>query len=141
MLSGLRHLTVRGGDHNNGAIHVRGTCDHVLDVIGVTGAVNVCVMSGVGRVFDVGSRNGDTTLALFRRLVDGAILEELCVALFGLSLGDGGCESCLILLVSYDLMARGKGMVVYLSVINVADGPYVQSARVYWDVIDRAYQC
>jgi hypothetical protein len=60
-------------------------------------------MSVVGRVLDVGGCNGDTTLALFGCLVDGAILEKLGVALLGLSLGDGGCEGSLLLLVSEDV--------------------------------------
>lgn len=49
----------------------------------------------IGRVLDVGGRNRDTTLSLFRGLVDRAILEELRVALLGLTLGDGCCEGCL----------------------------------------------
>jgi hypothetical protein len=92
VLTGLGHLTIRRGDDNDGAVHVGSTCNHVLDVIGVTRAVDVRVVAVVGRVLDVGGRNSDTTLSLFGRLVDGAILEELCVALFCLSLGDGCCE-------------------------------------------------
>ena len=67
-----------------------GTSDHVLDVIGVTGTVDVRVMSVLCRVLDVCSRYGDTTLPLFRRLVDRAIVEEVGKPLLGLSLGDSG---------------------------------------------------
>jgi hypothetical protein len=58
----------------------------------VTGAVDVGVVAGVGLVFDVGGGDGNTTLALFGSLVDGAIVEEVGKALFCLSLGDGCCE-------------------------------------------------
>ena len=78
------HLTVRSGNDNDGAVHVCCTRNHVLDVISVTGAVNVGIMSVIGGVLDVGGGDGDTTLSLFRSLVDGAILKELGVALGGL---------------------------------------------------------
>jgi hypothetical protein len=97
----------------------------------VTGAVDVGVMSGVGRVLDVGSCDGDTTLALFRCLVDGAILEELCVALLGLSLGDGGCEGGLCQLVSMVRGMRRQKAVLYLSVIDVTDGSCIYLARAF----------
>ena len=58
----------------------------------MTGAVDVGIVAGVGLVLDVGGGDGDTTLALLRRLVDGTVLEELGVALLGLTLCDGGCE-------------------------------------------------
>lgn len=88
MFSRLRHLTVGSSDDNDGTVHVGGTCDHVLDVIGVTGAVDVGIMSVVRRVFDVCRRNGNTTFSLFRCLIDGAIFEEVCQPLLGLSLRD-----------------------------------------------------
>jgi hypothetical protein len=62
----------------------------------VTGAVDVGIVAGVGLVLDVGGGDGDTTLALLRRLVDGTVLEELGVALLGLTLCDGGCEGGLV---------------------------------------------
>jgi hypothetical protein len=90
MLTGLGHLTIGRGNDDDGAVHVGGTSNHVLDVIGVTRAVDVGIVAVVGRVLDVGSRNGDTTGALLRSLVDSAILEEVGEALLGLALGDGG---------------------------------------------------
>jgi hypothetical protein len=49
-------------------------------------------MPVVGGVLDVCGGNGDTTLALLRSLVDGAIVEVCGIALLGLALGDGSCE-------------------------------------------------
>ena len=93
MLSGLGHLTIGSSNDNDSTVHVGGTSNHVLDVIGVTRAVDVGVMSVVGRVLNVSSGNGDTTLSLLRSLVNGTILEEVGKALLGLSLGDGSRES------------------------------------------------
>ena len=96
MLTGLGHLTIGGSDDNDGTVHVGGTSNHVLDVIGVTRAVDVRVVAVLGRVLDVGSRNGDTTSALLRSLVDGTIVEEVGKALLGLAFGDGSGQSGLM---------------------------------------------
>lgn len=95
MLTGLGHLTIRGGDDNNGTVHVGSTSNHVLDVISVARAIDVRVVAVIGRVLNVSSGDGDTSLSLLRSLVDGTILEEVGIALLGLSLGDGGRESSL----------------------------------------------
>jgi hypothetical protein len=117
------HLAVRGSNDNDGTVHVGSTRDHVLDVIGVTGAVDVGVVAVVGLVLDVGGRDGDTTLALLGSLVNGAILEELGVALLGLALGDGSSEGCLY------AISLGSGEAVEgeanLAVVDVADGTWV----------------
>lgn len=44
---------------------------------------------------NVGSRDGNTTLALLRGLVNGGIVEEVGKALRGLVLGDGGSQGSL----------------------------------------------
>lgn len=107
MLTGLWHLSVRGGNDNDGSVHVGGTSNHVLNVIGVTWAVDVGVMAGVGGVLNVSSGDSDTTLALFWSLVDGVVGKEVGEALVGLSLGDGSSEGG-------------------LSVIDVANGTLVR---------------
>ena len=92
----------------------------------MTGAVDVSIVAVVGLVLDVGGGDGDTTLALLRRLVDGAVLEELGVALLGLTLGDGGCERCLwAISVCSCGGARGAKEALYLSVIDVTNGTCV----------------
>jgi hypothetical protein len=74
MLTSLRHLTIGGTHDENGTIHLiqvaevssadnaltvksptnlRGTSDHVLDVIGVARAVNVSIVTVIGFVLDM----------------------------------------------------------------------------------------
>jgi hypothetical protein len=78
MLAGLGHLTVGSSDDDDGAVHVGGSGNHVLDVIGVTGTVDVRVVTVVCRVLDVCCRDGDTTFPLLGSLVNGAIVQEAC---------------------------------------------------------------
>jgi hypothetical protein len=70
VLLGLRHRAVGGGDHEDRAVHLSGAGDHVLDVVGVTGAVDVRVVTLLGLVLDVRDRDRDAALTLLGRLVD-----------------------------------------------------------------------
>ena len=45
VLLGLRHRSIGGRYNQNRAVHLRRAGDHVLDVVGVTGAVNVRVVT------------------------------------------------------------------------------------------------
>ena len=75
MLLGLRHWSVSCSYYKNRAVHLSSTGDHVLDVVGVAWAVNVCVVTLLGLVLDVCDRDCDTALTLFRCLID---LVERC---------------------------------------------------------------
>jgi hypothetical protein len=56
--------------HEDRAVHLGGAGDHVLDVVGVAGAVHVRVVA-VGRlVLDVRGVDGDAARFFFRRRVD-----------------------------------------------------------------------
>jgi hypothetical protein len=66
----LGHRAVSGGAHQNGAVHLGGSGDHVFDVVGVAGAVHVGVVT-VGRfVFDVGGIDRNTARFCLRRCVN-----------------------------------------------------------------------
>ena len=77
VLLGLRHRTVGGRHDQDRAVHLRRTRDHVLDVVGVPGAVDVRVVTRLGLVLDVRDRDRDTPLPLLGRLVD--LVERLGV--------------------------------------------------------------
>ena len=70
VLARLRHRAVGGRDHEDGAVHLRRTGDHVLDVVGVTRGVDVRVVALLGLVLDVRDVDRDTTSLLLGRLVD-----------------------------------------------------------------------
>jgi hypothetical protein len=70
VLTRLRHRAVGGRDHQDRAVHLRGAGDHVLDVIGVPGAVDVCVVPVGGLVLDVRGCDRDPARLLLRRVVD-----------------------------------------------------------------------
>ena len=70
VLARLRHGAVGGGHDQDGAVHLRRTGDHVLDVVGVPGAVDVRVVALGGFVFDVRGVDGDAAGLFFRRRVD-----------------------------------------------------------------------
>src|SRR5437588_3835106 len=59
MLARLGHGTVVGGDDEDGAVHLGRAGDHVLDVVGVAGAVDVGVVPLGRLVLDVGHGDGD----------------------------------------------------------------------------------
>ena len=58
VLTSLRHRTVRRRHHQDGAVHLRRAGDHVLDVVGVPGAVDVRVVPILRLVLDVRGRDG-----------------------------------------------------------------------------------
>ena len=69
VLLGLRQAVGRR-DHEDRAVHLRRTGDHVLDVVGVPGAVDVRVVPLLGLVLDVRDRDRDAASLLLGRLVD-----------------------------------------------------------------------
>src|SRR5690606_32951472 len=84
VLAGLRHRAVSSGNHQDRAVHLGSTGDHVLHVVSVTRAVDVSIVTGIGFVFDVRGRNRDAALALSRGLVDVSEIDSSA-----LHLGDG----------------------------------------------------
>ena len=70
MLARLRHGAVGRRHHQNRAVHLRRARDHVLDVVGVAGAIHVRVVPLRRLVLHVRHRDRDTTSLFFRRIVD-----------------------------------------------------------------------
>src|SRR5205807_3745954 len=61
----LGHRSIRGAHYQDGPVHLGGAGDHVLDVVGMPGAVDVRVVALLGFVLQVGDGDGDAALALF----------------------------------------------------------------------------
>ena len=70
VLARLRHRAVGGRAHQDRAVHLRRAGDHVLDVVGVPGAVDVRVVAVGGLVLDVRGVDRDAARLFFRRRVD-----------------------------------------------------------------------
>ena len=70
VLARLRHRAVSRRNHQDRAVHLRRAGNHVLDVVGVTRAVNVRVVTVRRLVFDVRGVDRDAARLLFRRRVN-----------------------------------------------------------------------
>src|SRR3989449_8874449 len=70
---------ITGAAQMDGAIHLGGAGDHVLNIVGMTGAVDVGVVALLGLILQVSDGDGDAALALFGRfvnLVKGRVLGQ-----------------------------------------------------------------
>src|SRR5579883_2341467 len=77
VLARLRHRTIRSSYHQNRTVHLRRAGAHVLDVVGVSRAVHVRIVPVRRLVLDVRGGDRDTTLALFRRIINRIKRPEL----------------------------------------------------------------
>ena len=63
-------LSFRGGDHQNGAISLRGTGDHVLDEISVAGSVDDGEVVFFGLEFPEGDIDGDSSFSFGLKFIE-----------------------------------------------------------------------
>ena len=117
VLAGLRHRAVSGRDDEDGAVHLRGTRDHVLHEVGVAGAINVRIVALFGLILNVSDRDRDD----LGSVADGAAFSDVRVSLY-LSEAFAGLDG-------KDCGRRGG-----FAVVDVADGANV-------DVRFRAFEC
>ncbi len=88
VLAGLRHRPVGRRHHQDRAVHLRRSRDHVLHVVGVARAVDVRIVAVLRLVLDVRRRDRDPALALLRSLVDLVVRRERRPAGLRQHLGD-----------------------------------------------------
>ena len=77
VLPGLRHRAVHRREQQDGAVHLRRPGDHVLDVIGVAGTVDVGVVPARRLVLDVAGDDGDGLVLVPHRAALGDVLVGL----------------------------------------------------------------
>ena len=70
VFTGLRHWAVSCGYYEDSAVHLSCTGDHVLYIVSVPWAVNVCIVTGSGFVFNGGGVDGNTTCCFFGCFID-----------------------------------------------------------------------
>jgi len=102
----LGHGAVRSTHHEDGAINLRGTGDHVLDVVTVSWAVHVRVVPLRRLVLHVRNGNRDPARLLFRRVVNRIKRPKVRPALQRQRLAD-------------------RRRQCRLAVVNVADCPHI----------------
>jgi hypothetical protein len=73
----LRHGAVGRSHHHDSALHLRRACDHVLDVVGVAGTVDVAVVALFRLVLHHRRVDGDAARFLLGRLVNLVVRCEL----------------------------------------------------------------
>ncbi|CAB4341237.1 unannotated protein [freshwater metagenome] len=97
MFLGLRHWAVSRCNYKNCTVHLCRAGDHVLDVVRVTWAVNVRIVTHFCLVLNVGDRNRDTALTLFRCLIDHVEWREWVYIWVSIvqHLSDGSSQRCL----------------------------------------------
>ena len=92
MFTSLRHGAVGSSNNEDCAVHLRRAGDHVFDIVGVTGAVDVSIVTFFGLVLNVRSVDCNAAFAFFRSLVDVFIGFIFCETLFRKNLGDSGSQ-------------------------------------------------
>ena len=70
MLFCLSHNTVCSSYYKDRTVHLSSSGDHVLNVVGMTRAVNVCVMSLICLILNVSGRNCNTSFSFLRSFID-----------------------------------------------------------------------
>ncbi len=91
MLASLGHGTVSCSNHDDSTVHLSGTCYHVLNVVSVSGAVNVSIMTISGLILNVSGIDSNTTFLFLGSVVD--LVERLNLRKTFLSKHSGDCGS------------------------------------------------
>ena len=120
---------------------VRGAGDHVLHVVGVTGTIDVGVVTVLRLVLHVRGRDRDAALLLLRSVVDLLEAHRLAAVLLRQHLGDGGgkrrlavvdvadCADVDVRLVALELLLRH--LVLPLSQNLLGFGPELAKHTLY----------
>lgn len=117
---GLWHRAICAGDDEDRTVHLGGAGDHVLDIVGVTGAVDVGVVAISGLVLDGCGVDGDAAGAFLWGGVDLVVFLGRAIAHGGQGHGEGG----------------GEGG---LAVIDVADGPNIHVRLIAFELAPRGF--
>ena len=70
MFTGLGHGTIGCSNNNDSTIHLGCTGNHVLDIVSMTGTVNMRIVPFCCLILNVSSVDRDTSCFFFRCIVD-----------------------------------------------------------------------
>jgi hypothetical protein len=88
MLPSLGHGAISGGNYQNRSIHLGGSGDHVLDIVGMSRAVHVGIVPVVGLILHMRDSDGNPALSFFRGLIDLTVIGSAGKPLLAQNLGD-----------------------------------------------------
>ncbi len=94
VLACLLKGTVGSSNNEDTAVHLSSTCDHVFNVVCVSGAVNVCVVTISCFVFYVSCVDCDTTSSFFGSVVNLVVSEEFAAVYDREIFCDSSCKCC-----------------------------------------------
>ena len=83
MFTRLRHGAVSCRYYEDSPVHLCCAGDHVLYIIGMARAVNVCIVAFVCLIFYVCRIDRNTAFTFFRCFIDVSIVGEFSIAFFG----------------------------------------------------------
>ena len=86
----LSHNTICSSNNKDSTIHLSCTSNHVLNVVSMAWAVNVCIVSMLCLILNVCCRNCDTTLSFLWSFID---VSEICSYVTSNSLRKYFCDS------------------------------------------------
>ena len=95
MLAGLSHNSVGSGDDEDSAVHLSRAGDHVFDIVGVTRAVNVSVVTFVSLILNVSGIDSNSSFSFLGSFVDLVVSFVLSLTSKRKNLCNSGGKSCL----------------------------------------------
>ena len=107
MLAGLLERTVGAGNDQDSAVHLGSTGDHVLNIVGVTGAVNVSIVTVCSLILNVTGVDCNTSRSFLGSVVDLVI-----------------CHKFDLIVAESKILCNGSGQ-SGLTMVNVTDGTNV----------------
>ena len=78
MFARLRHWTISSRDHQNSTIHLCRTRNHVFNVISMTRAIDMSIVTFISFILNMCCRNRDTARTFLRRSINLIIRLKLC---------------------------------------------------------------
>ena len=108
VLTGLGHGTIGSSYHDDGTVHLSSTGNHVLNVVGVTRAVYVCIVTVCGFILYVRSIDRNTSFFFLRSVIDRIERAHFGKTFFCKYSGDGSGQG------SFTVVYVANGTNVYM---------------------------
>ncbi len=78
MLTCLWHRTICGRNNKNCSVHLSCTCNHIFNIVSVSGAIHVRVVAIFCLIFNMRSRDSNTSFLFLWRVINVIIVFQFC---------------------------------------------------------------